>query len=193
MVNDISGVILAGGDNKRFNGITKSNLVVEGEIIISRMLEVISSIFDEIIIVTNTPEEFTPYTRYAIVSDLFKNTGPLAGIHAAIKASNKKAVFVFAGDMPYLDRDLIMNQIDLYRKSGSRILVPKIANFIEPLHAIYNNSVLNEIESFLTENSNRAVWRFLIMAGADYTQMDETTRSKKAFLNINSPSDIDKL
>jgi molybdopterin-guanine dinucleotide biosynthesis protein A len=53
MVHNISGVILAGGSNKRFTGMTKANIVIGGKTIISRIMEIIRDIFDEIIIVTN--------------------------------------------------------------------------------------------------------------------------------------------
>ena len=54
MVHNIAGVILAGGAGKRFSGITKAKIAVEGKTIISRILETFSDIFDEKIIVTNT-------------------------------------------------------------------------------------------------------------------------------------------
>ena len=58
MENRISGVILAGGDNKRFGGILKSNTIIGGETIISRITGTVRDLFNEIIIVTNTPAEF---------------------------------------------------------------------------------------------------------------------------------------
>ena len=64
MGNKISGVILAGGSNKRFGGITKANVVIGGECIISRIISTISGLFDEIIIVTNKPEEFSEFIQY---------------------------------------------------------------------------------------------------------------------------------
>ena len=42
---NISGVILAGGENKRFDGINKSNLIIGGSSIISRIVNIISDIF----------------------------------------------------------------------------------------------------------------------------------------------------
>jgi len=44
-------VILAGGAGKRFNGLIKPAIAIDGETIISRMIDVISDIFSEIIIV----------------------------------------------------------------------------------------------------------------------------------------------
>ena len=86
MTNRISGVILAGGSNKRFGGITKANVVIDGETIISRIISTISNLFDEIIIVTNKPKEFQEFIQYKIVEDQYLKAGPLGGIHAALKA-----------------------------------------------------------------------------------------------------------
>ena len=73
----ISGAILAGGSNKRFGGITKANVVIGGISIISRILSTISDLFDEVIIVTNKPEEFGEFIQYKIVNDQFLKAGPL--------------------------------------------------------------------------------------------------------------------
>jgi molybdopterin-guanine dinucleotide biosynthesis protein A len=37
--------------------------------------------------------------------------GPLGGIHSALKASTKESLFVFTGDMPLLDKEMIVRQI----------------------------------------------------------------------------------
>jgi molybdopterin-guanine dinucleotide biosynthesis protein A len=81
MAHNISGVILAGGASKRFNDIIKTKIVIDGKTIISRIIETIDDIFDEIIIVTNTPDEFKEYANCRIIGDQFLNKGPLGGIH----------------------------------------------------------------------------------------------------------------
>ena len=101
MPNNISGVILAGGANKRFGGITKAKVVIDGLTIISRIIFVIEDLFSEIIIVTNRSEEFRDLISFKIVEDQYLNAGPLGGIHSALKSSSEDAIFVFAGDMPF--------------------------------------------------------------------------------------------
>jgi molybdopterin-guanine dinucleotide biosynthesis protein A len=81
MVHNISGVVLSGGVSKRFNGIIRAKIVIDGKTIISRIVETIDDIFDEIIIVTNTPDEFKEYNSCKIIGDQFLNKGPLGGIH----------------------------------------------------------------------------------------------------------------
>jgi molybdenum cofactor guanylyltransferase len=190
MKNRISGVVLAGGGNTRFNNLTKSNIVINGKTIISRIIHTISCIFDEIIIVTNTPEEFKEYSNYKIVRDQFLKVGPLGGIHAALKASTKDAIFVFAGDMPLLDEKYILRQIEFYKSDYCDILIPKINQSIEPLHAIYKISMIDTLENYLTGSSNFAVRDFFKTVSVTYLQLEDSVETKNAFTNINSPSDI---
>lgn len=190
MVSNISGVILAGGANTRFNGVTKANIVIGGQTIISRIIDTISDIFGEIIIVTNTPEEFGAHSDYKIVGDHILNTGPLGGIHAAFNASSGEAMFVFAGDMPLLDKEIIIRQIYYYELLKCEILVPRIGTQIEPLHSIYNISIFTKLEEFLKSKNKFAVRDFLKLADVSYLDLEESERVSLAFTNINSSSDI---
>jgi molybdopterin-guanine dinucleotide biosynthesis protein A len=190
MVGNISGVILAGGANKRFNGITKANIDFMGKTLIARIIDAISPIFSEIIIVTNTPEEFEEYCEFKIFSDHFKNAGPLAGIHAALKGSSKEAVFVFAGDMPLIDSQLVSLQIEHFKDAKCDILIPMIKEYIEPLHAIYNSSVLNLLEDYLEGDNDYAVREFVKLAEVEYMILEDTDKNRNSFTNINSPEDL---
>jgi molybdopterin-guanine dinucleotide biosynthesis protein A len=190
MENNISGVILAGGANKRFNGRIKAKMPVDGRSIISRMTDTIGKIFREIIIVTNTPEEFREFGNYLIVSDHFKQAGPLGGIHAALKASSGEACFVFAGDMPLLDEALIISQIEYYRSHSCDVLIPRVDKFIEPLHALYSNIILKDLEEYLSGRNDYAVREFFKKINVTYQQLSNSERTGKAFTNINLPSDI---
>jgi molybdopterin-guanine dinucleotide biosynthesis protein A len=192
MGNRISGVLLAGGSNKRFGGITKANVVIGGKSIISRILSIVSDLFEEIIIVTNKPEEFREFIQYRIVKDLFQKAGPLGGIHAALKATSADAIFVFAADMPFLDKKIISDQINEFNKGEYDVLIPAVNQFIEPLHAIYRRLVLNDLEKFLSERKSKAVRDFLNEINVGYFQVPDTEQSRIAFSNINTPSDIPK-
>jgi molybdenum cofactor guanylyltransferase len=193
MGNNISGVILAGGANKRFGGITKANVVVNGATIISRIISVIGNLFTEIIIVTGKPEEFREFIQCKIVADQYLNAGPLGGIHAALKASSEEAVFVFAGDMPFPDKKIISDQVIEFNKGDHDVLIPKVGRLIEPLHAIYKRTVLTDLESFISERKSKAVRDFLSEVNVGYLQIPDTEQNKKAFTNINSPSDLPKI
>ncbi len=190
MVEKISGVVLAGGAGHRFNGRMKPKIIIEGEPIISRILSVIKDIFDEIIIVTNNPEEFEDFDFCTIVQDEIRNAGPLGGIHAAMKISTGNALFVFAGDMPFLDKAIITEMTEVYDNSVHDALIPRINNNIEPLHAIYSTSLAERLETFVYLENSRAVRDFVKLLNVKYHDIDGSEKNNKAFTNINSPSDI---
>jgi len=190
MVKNISGIILAGGANSRFQGITKANIVIDGKTIISRIIDTISEIFSEIIIVTNTADKFKEFNNFILTGDHFLNAGPLCGIHAALKISSKEAIFVFAGDMPLLNKELIIRQIEYYNNTKCDILVPEIAKYSEPLHAIYNISILKRLEEYLYGDHNFAVREFIRQVDSIYMQLENSENIRNAFTNINSPSDV---
>jgi molybdopterin-guanine dinucleotide biosynthesis protein A len=190
MFRNISGVILAGGESKRFNGFIKPMIVIDGKTIISRIMDAISDLFDEIIIVTNSPSHFKDFKKYRLINDQFLNVGPLGGIHAALKVSKNEAIFVFAGDMPTLDRGIIADQIDFYNANKCDIVIPAIIENIEPLHGIYKKTLSNLLEYFLNEKSEYSVREFLKNANVQYLQMGMSEKTKIAFTNINSPGDL---
>lgn len=189
----VSAAILAGGENRRFNGIIKANILLKEKTFISGIIEAIKGIFDEILIVTNTPENFTQYSDCQIILDIIKNKGPIGGIHAALKKSANEAVFIMACDMPFPDRKIIQMLIENFFENRSGILVPVVKKKIEPLHAIYSVSILPGLEAFISDDKNYSVYEFLSKADARFLQMKNTKEVRTAFTNINNPSDLNQL
>ena len=188
MQKKITAAILAGGPAKRLKGVVKANLLVEGETIMERSFTILNNLFSELIIVTNSPDEFSEYKGCLIIGDYFKGIGPLAGIHSALKSASGDAVFIFAGDMPLLSSELIKKQTTLYSELECDILVPRIGAAIEPLHSIYSRSVLQKLEDYLASGGSRAVRDFFQVADVRFMDLGEEMNS--IFFNINTPSDI---
>jgi molybdopterin-guanine dinucleotide biosynthesis protein A len=191
--DSISGVILAGGAGSRFGVENKTNIVMNGEKIIDRIINTLTLIFDEIIIVTNSPGEIMQPSGIIIGSDHFLNVGPLGGIHAAMKASSKEAVFIFAGDMPYLNKELIMKQIDFFYSDYAEVVLPMIKNYIEPLHGIYRNVLLVRLEEHLSSGKEYAVRNFLKNVDVRYLKLKGSREVLKSFTNINTPGEARRL
>jgi molybdopterin-guanine dinucleotide biosynthesis protein A len=191
MIKDITGVILAGGASKRFKGAVKSRIEIGGKPIIERITDTFDGIFDEIIIVTNSPEEYADYSGCKITGDIFLNKGPLGGIHAAMAASENEVFFVVAGDMPFLERELIIRQIDYFSGQTCDILIPLVGSYIEPLHGIYRKSILSRLTEYLAGDNNYALREFFKKAEMLYFKVDDS--ETRSFTNINYPSDIDKV
>ena len=83
MYNDITGIILSGGKSSRM-GKNKSLLKIGDKTIIERMCDLMKSLFTEIILITNTPDDYS-FLDLTVYKDVYKHKGPLAGIHSVSK------------------------------------------------------------------------------------------------------------
>lgn len=189
----LSGAILAGGENRRYNGVIKATLVVEGRPIIERTLELFGSLFDDIVVVTNNREPFSSYSKIRMVEDIYKGIGPLGGLHAALHAVNTDAIFMVASDMPWLSGDLIIKMIQYFQKGGCEVLVPTHNGKEETLHAIYSSALRDRLDNFLGETNRFAIREFLKLAKVEYFNTEITDGGRNPFLNINRPEDFDRI
>jgi molybdopterin-guanine dinucleotide biosynthesis protein A len=191
--NKISAVILAGGANTRFNGKTKANIQISGVRIIARTIKVLHEIFEDIIIVTNTPEDFKGYQHFTIVPDEIKKVGPLGGIHAAMPVAKNDSVFVFASDMPCISGDLIKKHIEFYNKRKCDASIPRIKDNKEPLHSIYHKRIFENLDEFLRSANKYSIENFIKKLDIRYHNLEDNDQNRKAFLNINSPQDLSSM
>ncbi|MCU0363910.1 MAG: molybdenum cofactor guanylyltransferase [Bacteroidales bacterium] len=190
MAGDLTAAVLAGGESRRFGGIAKPRIIIRGKMLIGRILEATAGIFSEIIIVTNSPEDYADIKGCRLVPDLISGAGPLGGIHSALVSSSARDVFVFAGDMPFIDREIVLGQADLYFRSEYEVLIPRVGNNIEPLHAIYSKALAGPLEEYLSAKQRPAVRDFIRKCRTGYLELEDNEKTRSAFTNINTPGDI---
>ncbi len=189
--DQITAVVLAGGKNSRFEGVDKAFVPVHGVPMIERILGILGDIFENIIVVTNSSRKYQSMGNLGFASDIYKNAGPLGGIHAAMKKSATPFIFVFSCDMPYLDKNIIKSQIAFFRKlQNTDALIPRMNSNIEPLHAIYRSALAGRLAEFLELSSDYSIRAFLKKTEVAYYYLPCTSREIKAFSNINTAADI---
>jgi len=145
----VTGVILSGGKNSRMGGRNKAFIEFEGERLIDRSVRLFQSLFDEVILITNSPQEYLDL-GVALVTDIYQNKGALGGIHAGLFHATNEKVFFAACDMPFLNEALIKHMIDLSAEFD--ILVPQSPDGLQPLHAIYSRKCLPVIEKLFSQD-----------------------------------------
>ena len=191
MKSHTAGVILSGGKNSRMNGANKAFIEIGGVTMMQRAMDVFKGLFDEIILVTNSPSEYAMFSGDClIVSDKIKNIGPLGGIHSALSVMSRKSAFFIAVDMPFLHKDLISRQIAEFEKIEARAFLPKIGASIEPLHAIYKKELREEIEAYIGTGRDYSIKGFLKTVDTAYFELEDNPFNRRAFMNLNSPRDI---
>ena len=187
----VTGVILAGGASSRM-GSNKALLPHKGGRFIESIYRELSEIFPEVVLVTNTPEQyqFLPCRK---VPDLFEGMGALAGIHAGLAQSSNPAVFTVACDMPHLDPGLIRHIAS--RGAGCDLVLPRSSNGYEPLHALYNEGCLPAMEACLKEGARRiiSILPLLRVREIEAAEVAGFDPSFDSFSNINTPQEYYEL
>lgn len=190
MLRGFSAVILAGGENRRMKGVDKSGLVIDGKPILERIIQVLSGIFSEVLIVTNGKRGYS-FKGVKVEEDLIKGAGPLGGIYTGLSYMRSEAGFFVACDMPFLHSGLICHLLRFFDRSGYDAVVPVKDGHIEPLHAIYKKSLEKEILSFLSERKEVcSIKDFLENANVCFLDLEGVPGVEKAFKNMNTPEDM---
>jgi molybdenum cofactor guanylyltransferase len=192
-IGDISGVVLAGGKNSRFDGRFKAKTIIGNDSIINSILRTIRPVFKEVIIVTNNVDEFSDITGCLITGDRYLHKGPLGGIHAAMRAASGEALFVFAGDMPFLSRDLILTMVRDFADQPADALVPVMRGNPEPLHSVYMKNLAGMIEEIFASGTDYMMRNFLKKLAVRYYEVPDNEKYTRSFTNINTRGEADRL
>ncbi len=154
MYDDITAIILSGGKSLRM-GTNKSFLNIGDKTIIERMRDLLQSMFKEVVLITNEPEDYK-FLGLPIYEDIFWYRGPLAGIHSGLKHSKTDINFIISCDLPLMTKEMIKYLIEY--KTNKLITVAKADGFIQQLAGKYSKKCLSPSEKILKEvvnNENR--------------------------------------
>ena len=186
--NPVSGLILAGGKSRRM-GANKAFLEVGGRPIIERVIEQVALVSQEILLLTNTPDEYA-HLGYPTVPDVYPGQGSLIGIYSGLKAASHPVGLVVACDMPFLDASLLRYMISL--APGHDVVVPRTEQGVEPLHALYSKTCLPAMEGLLQRDTLKVI-AFYSQVRVRYVEQAEIETldpQHLSFFNVNSPADL---
>src|SRR3989304_1657036 len=120
-------------------GTHKAFLEINGVRLIDRTIAIFQGIFEEIIVVTNSPLSYLDQ-NVTIVTDVLENKGPLGGLYTGLFFASSQRAFFCACDMPFLDGHFIKYMIEHY--ADYDVVVPYSGDGLQPLHAIYSKKCL---------------------------------------------------
>lgn len=189
-----TSIVLAGGRGSRL-GKEKHTEEVAGESLIERTIGNLSLLSTEILIVISNRQSKSTFSSYAeakTVVDLYPGKGPLVGIYTGLVHSSNFHNLAVACDMPFLNLDLLRYMIDL--SPGFDVIMPRIDDYKEPLHAVYTKNCLPSIESLIKGGSFK-ISDLLDSVSVRYVEKDEIDRfdpEHLSFFNINAKADLEK-
>ncbi len=173
-------IVLAGGRSSRF-GRDKSLLKIDGTNITADNLQRWQGLFAQILIVSNSENKLAiPGTRE--ICDIYRDCGPMAGLHAGLTASQQPYNFLTACDMPCLERQMIERLIATAQTTEAQVVAFRCSERVEPLCALYHKDCRDTAEALL-QAGRRSMMALLDRCRTEYIQLENE------IFNINTPAD----
>ena len=189
---ETSCIVLAGGKSLRL-GYDKVLETIGNTSLLERVISRVSLLTNEVIIVTaNEPTnlELVDYPKLRILCDIYPGKGPIGGIYTGLVTSTSFYNLVVASDMPFLNQALLRYMTQL--SANFDLVVPRVGNLVEPLHAVYTKKCLATIEQMIKQDK-LSVNQLFHLVKTRYVETEEIERfdpKHLSFFNINTKADL---
>lgn len=191
-IPDCTGVLVAGGRATRLGGVAKGLLLLDGEPLAARSLQLFGRLFAATLVVANDPRPYAPLGAN-VVPDALPGKGAPGGLHAALAAARTGWVFTAGCDMPFLAEPPIRFL------AGLREAAPAVAVLwrgrLEPLHAFWSRACLPAVDR-MVRAGDPSMWKLATAVGARFVSEEEwrsVDPDGRSFENANTPEDVERL
>jgi len=190
----VSGAVMAGGVSHRL-GRDKALESIGGKLLIERVLDTLTPLTTEILVVVASPEQaealpLPPSVR--VLTDVYPKRGALGGIFTGLRASAEPWSLVVACDMPFLNPGLLQHLIEV--SAGVDAVIPRLGGRPEPLHALYSKACLGPMERMLRAGQLKIAPLFdaVKVRYLDEETIDRIDPKHLSFFNINTQADLEE-
>jgi molybdopterin-guanine dinucleotide biosynthesis protein A len=186
-----TAIILAGGKSSRMKYKNKAFLEYEGK----RFIDIAigkAKVFDEIIIVSNTPEQYS-MNNVMVVKDIIPDSGPMAGILTGLKYSRNHVTVVFPCDTPLINEEMLRYFVEI--SSGYHAVMAKVDGFFQPLCAVYTKDCEELFRNALKNGETKLPNLFdqMRIRYVSREEIEEFGDYESMFKNINTKTDYEWL
>ena len=191
--NKILGVVLAGGKSQRF-GQDKSQVKLNGKILIDYILSEIIDEFKETLIVTNQSISFMRSEKITVIQDFKKGLGPLGGILSAmkwIKDNNKEYSWIstFPTDTPFFTKKELRIFYKKLKINESKLFFIKNEETRHNIFGLWSVDLMDQLELDLLEGKRKVeLWANSI----GVSTINIGYKKSDPFFNINTKEDLEK-
>ncbi len=188
--SDAAVFILAGGKSTRM-GADKAFVEFAGRTLLARALELANSVASEVRIVGNR-EKFASFAP--VVEDIFRDCGPLGGIHAALRSSRTDTNLVLAVDMPFVSSAFLLYLMERARAvPAATVVIPRADGRRQTLCAVYRREFADAAEAALLAGRNRIdrLFEGVETRVIEEQELESAGFSSRIFRNLNTPKEVE--
>jgi molybdopterin-guanine dinucleotide biosynthesis protein A len=184
-MSSVSGIVLAGGQGRRMGGVDKGLQLLRGKPMIDWVLGRLEQQVAEIIV--NANQNLQTYEKYGhrvVPDEIAGFAGPLAGLHAGLKAAAHPLVVTVPCDSPFLPSDLVSRLKSSLGESD--LAVAKTGDQPHPVFALMKRQVRESLEAFLAAGGRKIDAWYAALKVVEVSFDDEAD----AFRNINTLDEL---
>ena len=181
----ITGIVLAGGMGRRMGGVDKGLQLLHGKPMVAHVLARLTGQVNEVVI--NANQNLDAYGRFGhrVVADAIPGfAGPLAGLHAGMKAASNPLVVTVPCDSPFLPDDLVSRLES--KLQGFDLAVAKTGEQPHPVFSLMKTGLLKNLEAFLVQGGRKIDAWYGSLRFVEVQFDDEAD----AFRNINTVEEL---
>jgi len=181
----VSGIVLAGGQGRRMGGVDKGLQLLRGKPMVEWVIERLSPQVGEILINANQNlDQYAKYGHRVVPDEIAGFAGPLAGLHAGLKAAANPLIVTVPCDSPFLPQDLVSR---LEKSLAERDLaVAKTGDQPHPVFSLMKRQVRESLEAFLASGGRKIDAWYAALKVVEVSFDDEAD----AFRNINTLDEL---
>ncbi len=181
----ITGVVLAGGLGRRMGGVDKGLQELRGKPMVQWVLERFAPQVDEVVINANqNAARYAGFGHRVVPDDIAGFAGPLAGLHAGLKAASHDLVATVPCDSPFLPMDLVKKLSNALGEND--LAVAKTGTQPHPVFVLTKKSIVRSLETFLACGGRKIDAWYASLRVVEVGFDDQA----EAFRNINTREEL---
>jgi molybdenum cofactor guanylyltransferase len=185
-LDEITGLVLAGGLGRRMDGADKGLQLLEGHMLVTHVVERLAPQVGTLLVSANRNGDTYAGLGYPVVADLIDGfAGPLAGIHAGLNACATPLLSTAPCDTPFLPADLVARLADGLARQDAKLAIARCEGRLHPVFALMRREVLNGLAAHIASGQRKLLdwchqWPLAIV------DFDDAA----AFRNFNTSNDL---
>ena len=185
--DDVTGVVLAGGQGRRMGGTDKGLVLLGGQPMVAHVLARFAPQVGELLINANQNlDRYGAFGQAVVPDEVGGFAGPLAGLHAGMTRATRPLICTVPCDSPFLPLDLVSRLRAALAASGAQLAVAKTFTQPHPVFCLVRRDVLPHLDAFLAAGGRKIDAWYATLAVAEVAFDDEA----EAFRNINTADEL---
>lgn len=193
-MNEVDGVILAGGQSRRMGGQDKSLCLIAGRPMIDWVAEAVRPQVRLLAINSHYPTQTGAGSLPVIPDRTAGFHGPLMGLYSAMEwfvtRHRTSWLALFSCDMPFLPDDLVARLQATADARGASAALVSLEGELQPTASLWHSSLLPLLHEAVEQQRMAGFKQFL--RTIDYAPVDFDASSRPAFFNVNSPRELEQ-